>query len=162
MFVESLKKIKVQKSHRPVNFICKKSSSIFIHFYCLRKRFYLSSIVKLLDSYKVYRIIKVDPCWEVLWNWVFLCFLGFFSTGTTIHKTFFFFATPLPQTQPHQPHNFCVNSSILHTSLQLYLSPFVSELLVLIVKFLLFFLLVFCLSVFCLFVAPPTITLSKI
>lgn len=36
-----------------------------------KKGFYLLPIVKLLDSYKVYSIIKVDPCGEVSWNFGF-------------------------------------------------------------------------------------------
>lgn len=92
MFVERFKKKRViqsTESHRPVNFICKKSSSIFIqHFYCLRWKKKKDFIYCLSLSYwtpiKYYSIIKVDPCGEVSWNWVLRCFSCFFSAETTI------------------------------------------------------------------------------
>lgn len=68
MFVERLKKIiQSTESHRPVNFICKKAVLFLYNIFTAsdEKGFYLLPIVKLLDSYKVYSIIKVDPCGEV-------------------------------------------------------------------------------------------------
>lgn len=75
-----------------------------------KKGFYLLPIVKLLDSYKVYSIIKVDPCGEVSWNWVLRCFSCFFSAETTIttHSAAIRTAPPLPSAPP------CVIYSFTH------------------------------------------------
>lgn len=59
-----------------------------------KKGFYLLPIVKLLDSYKVYSIIKVDPCGEVSWNWVLRCFSCFFSAEITTRSAAIRTATP--------------------------------------------------------------------
>lgn len=71
-------------------------------------------IVKLLDSYKVYSIIKVDPLWrslvEIGFSGVFSCF---FSAETTI-------TTHLRRHLSHAPSSSdCVTNTNTHTHIPL-------------------------------------------
>lgn len=141
--------------------------------------FYLLPIVKLLDSYKIYSIIQVDPCGEVSWSWVLRCFSCFFSAETIDkHSAVIWERTPHPHPHTHALlllsliHSFtslcCLSiHSLLSLFTTLSLSPSIVGLLLHLSDFytplppcvlISFFSPIFVLSVFCLFVAPFTPT----
>lgn len=75
-----------------------------------KKGFYLLPIVKLLDSYKVYSIIKVDPCGEVSWNLGSPVFFMFFQCRNHNHNTLRRHSNPQPPLRPP-----CVIYSVTHS-----------------------------------------------
>lgn len=70
-------------------------------------------IVKLLDSYKVYSIIKVDPCGEVSWNFGFSGVFHVFSVQKT---TITAHSAAIRNRNPPSPPSLCHFYSATHFS----------------------------------------------